>query len=77
MTLAVVVASCRFGGFSVGEPRYNRWNSELFAEFSCVDSTGFGVLALLKYICCANMQETEFQISMAFDTITAGASSLL
>ena len=33
-----------------------------FAEFSCVDSTGFGVVVLLKYMCCANMQEMEFQI---------------
>ena len=44
------------------------------SEFSCV---GSGVVALLKYMCCANIQEMEFQISMPFDTITVSASSLL
>ena len=44
------------------------------SEFSCV---GSGVVTLLKYMCCTNIQEMDIQISMPFDAITVGASSLL
>ena len=49
-------------------------NQDTTVEFSCI---GSGVVALLKYMCFANLQEMEILISMPFDAITVGASNLL